>query len=77
MTNASRSNRAVPRSGLLRWEIGIALLIKIILLTGLWCLIFRWSDKPTIKPDIAQRFSLSADRIDFSSLSLKESRHVR
>jgi hypothetical protein len=44
----------LPKAGQLRWEIGFALLIKILLLIGLWLLIFRWMDKPTAKPDIAE-----------------------
>lgn len=56
MTNSISKPITVPRSGLLRWEIGIALLIKAFFLTGLWFLIFRWPDKPAIKPDIASHF---------------------
>lgn len=66
-----------PKPGLLRWEIGIALLIKVILLTGLWFLIFRWQDKPATKPDIAAHFALPAGQADFSSQPQKESHHVR
>ncbi|MDD2724545.1 MAG: hypothetical protein PHH59_11060 [Methylovulum sp.] len=42
----------------LRWEIGLALLLKIILLTGLWFLLFRWQGRPAVKPDIAAHFAL-------------------
>jgi hypothetical protein len=73
--------QALPKSGLLRWEIAIALLVKIILLTGLWFLIFRWQDKPTDKPDVAGLFALPATPLksstNFSSQPPKESRHVR
>ncbi|QPK63362.1 hypothetical protein IVG45_21600 [Methylomonas sp. LL1] len=72
---------ALPKPGLLRWEIGVALLIKIILLTGLWFLIFRWMDKPAGKPDVAEHFALpisqTATPHSFSSQPLKESRHDR
>jgi len=73
---------AVPKPGLLRWEIGFALLIKIILLTGLWFLIFRWPDKPVAKPDIAEHFVLppavtGATPAHFLSQPQKESRHDR
>ncbi len=60
MTNVSDNSTALPKPSLLRWEIGVALLIKIVLLTGLWFLIFRWQDKPPAKPDMAQHFSLPA-----------------
>ena len=71
---------ALPKPSLLRWEIGVALLIKILLLTGLWFLIFRWQDRPDSKPDIADHFALPAVQTsnpDFSSQPQKESRHVR
>jgi len=65
----------------LRWEIGVALLIKIVLLTGLWFLIFRWPDKPTAKPDIAAHFLPASPPTqvspDFSSQNNKEFRHDR
>lgn len=71
----------LPKPGLLRWEIGTALLIKILLLTGLWFLIFHWQDRPVSKPDIAEHFALpgaqQAGKPDFSSQPQKESRHVR
>ncbi len=81
MIDASNTNRALPRPGLLRWEIGIALLIKIILLAGLWFLIFRWQDRPTSKPDIAAHLVMPTAPAhvtrDFSSQPVKELRHVR
>ena|GEM_PF-754268 len=58
--NNSTSLKPIPKPGLLRWEIGLALLIKILLLTALWFLIFRWQDPPASKPDIADHFALSA-----------------
>ena len=81
MNEAITKSVALPKSGLLRWEIGIALLIKVALLTGLWFLIFRWSGKPVTKPDIAAHFMTPNTPIqispDFSSQPVKESRHVR
>lgn len=73
---------AIPKPSLLRWEIGIAVLIKILLLIGLWFLIFRWMDKPVGKPDVATHFALPATQTvtptDISSQPLtKESSHVR
>lgn len=71
---------ALPKPNLLRWEIGAALLIKVLLLTGLWFLIFRWLGRPAVKPDIARHFELPAASIDVSSQpsqSSKEFRHVR
>lgn len=71
----------LPKSTLLRWEIGFAMLIKILLLIGLWFLIFRWMDKPVSKPDIAEHFALPAaqpqSNPDFPSQLTTESRHVR
>ncbi|WP_446809185.1 hypothetical protein ACH50O_22875 (plasmid) [Methylomonas sp. 2BW1-5-20] len=71
----------IPKSSQLRWEIGFALLIKILLLIGLWFLIFRWMDKPATKPNIAEHFALPAAQQpgnpDFSSQLNQESRHVR
>jgi len=42
----------------LRWELGLALSLKIILLTGLWFLLHRWPESPVVKPDIAAHFAL-------------------
>ena len=65
----------------LRWELGVALLIKIILITGLWFLIFRWSEKPAVKPDVAQLFAPAQQQtIEPSHFSLpetQESHNVR
>ena len=81
MTDAIPKSIAIPRSGLLRWEIGIALLIKIALLTGLWFLIFRWPDKPVTKPDIAAHFVQASPQPqvspDFTSQPQKDARYVR
>lgn len=76
------ADHSVPaKSSLLRWEIAVALLIKVILLTGLWFLIFRWQERPAVKPDIAAHFALPAAPVhinpDFSSQPTQESRHVR
>lgn len=46
----------IPKSGLLRWELSLALVVKVLLLLGLWFLIFRWSGRPVDKPDIAAHF---------------------
>lgn len=69
----------LPSPGLLRWEIAVALIVKLVLLIGLWFLIFRWMDKPAVKPDIASHFALPAASAaaDFSSQPSKETRHVR
>ena len=70
----------IPKPSLLRWEIGFAMLIKILLLIGLWFLIFRWMDKPSTKPDIAEHFALPAvpaSNPDISSQPTQESHHVR
>lgn len=59
--------KPIPKSSLLRWEIGLALLIKILLLTALWFLIFRWQDRPSTKPDMANHFALPAAQTAKSS----------
>lgn len=81
MTDAIPKLMTIPKPGLLRWEIGIALLIKIVLLTGLWFLIFRWTNKSVGKPDIAKHFTLTTTQTATSNILLpqaqKESRHDR
>ncbi|MGY6277090.1 cytochrome oxidase putative small subunit CydP [Methylomonas sp. MgM2] len=61
----------LPKPGLLRREICFALFIKLILLIGLWFLIFRWQEQPAVKPDMAKHFALSpsqsSSRSDFST----------
>jgi len=61
----------LPKANLLRWEISVALLIKLFLLIGLWFLIFQWQGQPADKPDIAEHFALSPSQssavYDFSS----------
>ncbi len=54
----SATKPSLPKPGLLRWEITLALFIKVILLIGLWFLIFRWLQRPTEKTDIAEHFAL-------------------
>lgn len=74
------THKILPKPDRLRWEIGMALLIKIVLLTGLWFLVFRWPDKPADRPDIAERFalpSMPAGQDKFLSQPPKEPRHVR
>jgi hypothetical protein len=78
MPDAAAPHPELPKPNRLRWEIGIALLIKVLLLIGLWFLIFRWIGKPDGKPDIAAHFNLPAAAAnDFSSQSTQESRHDR
>lgn len=60
MGEISHSKPVIAKPGRFRWEIGIALLIKIIFLTGLWFLLFRWQDRPPAKPDIAGLLGLPA-----------------
>ncbi len=60
-----------------RWEISIALLLKIILLMGLWFFLFRWQDHPSVKPDIAAHFALPSAQADFSYQPQKEPNHDR
>ena len=82
MINSNSLKQRLPGSSLLRWEIAAALLVKIVLLIGLWFLIFRWQDRPAGKPDMAEHFALSPAKVvmssDFSSQSIKkEPSHVR
>ena len=67
----------IPKSNRLRWEISLALLLKIVLLTGLWLLIFRWYRQPDHSTDIATHLALPAQAITSISQSPKESNHVR
>ena len=68
---------SLPKVHRLRWEITTALLIKIVLLIGLWFLIFRWMNRPLSKPDIAEHFALpAAVSTDFYQPN-QEPRHVR
>lgn len=76
MIDASDAQHIPTKPSLLRWELSIALLVKIVLLTGLWFLIFRWSASPSSPPDIAQHFGLPSHS-DLSSQPVKESHHVR
>lgn len=57
--NQSRVGKSVPPDRL-RWEISLALVVKVALLAGLWFLIFRWPERPAAKPDIAAHFALPA-----------------
>jgi hypothetical protein len=80
--NTTPLDPALPKPSLLRWEIAIAVLIKILLLIGLWFLIFRWMDKPVSKPDVAAHFALPATQAvaptDIPSQSLtQDTSHVR
>ncbi|MDD4915825.1 MAG: hypothetical protein PHW13_12405 [Methylococcales bacterium] len=81
MTDLTLKPATIPKSGLFRWEIGIALLFKIVLLTGLWFLIFRWSDKPAEKPDIAAHLLSPGGQAmispDLFAQPQQETRHVR
>lgn len=63
--------------GPLRRKIGIAMLIKILLLTGLWLLIFRWQDRPASTPDIASHFAMPGPSPALSLPQPKKSKHVR
>lgn len=77
MTKLAEPKRRIPKPSLLRWEISFAVLIKAVLLVGLWFVIFRWPERPAGKPDIAAHFALPALSADFSSQPPKETRHVR
>jgi hypothetical protein len=71
-----------PRLYGLRRELTLALLVKIILLVGLWYLIFRWQGKPAVPPpDIATHFQLAPSTAVTPSVShpstFSESPHDR
>ncbi|MFA5984881.1 MAG: hypothetical protein WC782_12765 [Methylococcaceae bacterium] len=81
MREINQIKPVIHKSNQLHWEIGLALLIKVLLLLGLWFLIFRWPDRPVTKPDIALRFSLPdmpapQGKSDFLQLT-QEFYHVR
>ena len=81
MTDLSLKPDKLPKSGLFCWEISMALLIKIVLLTGLWFLIFRWQDRPAVKPDIAGHILSPAVKAETSPEFFvqppQETHHVR
>ena len=63
MPSLLKTRPILPRPGALRWEIAAALLLKIILLFGLWFLIFRWNaNSSSTQPDVAERFALPASQ---------------
>ena len=78
MTDLMRKPPITSPPDLLGKEIGIALIIKVILLICLWFLIYHWST-PSIKPDIAQQFALPNIHVtaDTSAHTTKETLHVR
>lgn len=77
MNDASPDRPLLPKTSALRWEIGAAIGIKLLLLAGLWFFIFRWQERPAAKPDIAAHLALPAAAQPFSSQPVKESDHVR
>lgn len=81
MSEISHTKPVLAKPGRLRWEIGLALLVKVILLTGLWFLLFRWQDRPQAKPDIAAHFALPAPASGLGQAHTKtitqETTHVR
>lgn len=81
MTETTDNRPVLPKASLLRWEIGFALLVKVLFLIGLWFLIFRWMDRPVGHPDVAAHFSLpSTQTADPSAIfpqQKKEPSHVR
>lgn len=58
-----RKPQMLPKPGLLRWEIGVALAIKLILLMGLWWLLFHWQNRLDAQQDIAAHLALPADNV--------------
>lgn len=68
---ARRGLMGLFRSASLRWELSLALVLKIFLLVGLWFVIFRYPDsKP--QANIADRFQLP-----LYPSSSSEASHVR
>lgn len=67
----------IPKSNRLRWEISLALILKILLLTGLWFLLFRWQAKPEHPADIAARFDLPNLNVSSTTQPTQEFNHVR
>jgi hypothetical protein len=76
----SRASTALPLSPskTLRREIAAALIIKVVLLWGLWYVAFRHDgDKPVAKPDIAELFRpAKASPPPQSSANPKEKPHA-
>ena len=67
----------IPKPNRLRWEISLALLLKVMLLTGLWFLIFRWNPKPDQPADIARQLMFEPSNISSPIQPPKESNHDR
>ena len=68
---------SLPKPNRLRWEISFALLFKIVLLIGLWFLIFRWPEKADHPADMAARLALPTADSPLSSPQPQEFNHVR
>ena len=70
-------HKTLPQTNRLRWEISLALILKVLLLTGLWFLIFRWPAKPEHPTDIAARFALPSLDSSNPPQPPQEFNHVR
>jgi hypothetical protein len=81
MKDARPKLPTLPPVGLLRKQISLALCLKVLLLTGLWFLLFRWPERPQSKSDIASHFSLTTrqtpETTDSAILAAKEKPNVR
>lgn len=67
----------IPAPSRLRREIGAALVIKLLLLFGLWWLLFRWQDRPQTQPDMAAHLALPSAQAVYSKSITEESDHDR
>lgn len=70
-------DKTLPQNNRLRWEISLALILKVLLLTGLWFLLFRWQAKPEHPADIAARLALPSLDVSSPTQPPKEFNHVR
>jgi hypothetical protein len=76
MSNPTRTVSQSAGRDFLRWEIGAALLVKVLLLTGLWSPFFRGGGE-SAKPDVGALFVAGAAAGSHSSTSQSEDAHGR
>jgi hypothetical protein len=65
------------RRSTLRVEIAVAIVLKVVLLTALWFLIFRWlGGASPVRPNIADKFAPPASQVSSASVPTLHSRRI-